>query len=148
MAFGFKIRYTDVVCDNSLKNISANNEITGYSFDIRLGYYRGLFLSCIDRFELSVDGETVPAQDITFGINGKDLCVYQLSDCVSEFWSLIESAEIKVVKKGGFSAGEHKIAVILYLRVPYLPIPGEDGGRNYMPIDSCGEKILTLKEVL
>ena len=146
MGFGFKLRYVDVICDNTLKNTVSENKTTGYSFNIRLGYYRGLFLSCIDKFEIKVDGKTVKDEDVTFSINGKEFCPYQLSDCISEFWLLTEPATIKVSKKDGLEKGEHNIEVTLILRVPYLPIPVEGVERSYMPIDSCEEKKLILQE--
>ena len=32
------------------------------------------------------------------------------------------------------------------LRVPYLPLPGGDNDHAYMPIDSCGQKTLTIHD--
>lgn len=57
MAFAMKMRFVDVITDHTLKNNWANGEKIGYQFDIRLGYYRGHYLSAIDEFEVTVDGE-------------------------------------------------------------------------------------------
>ena len=32
------------------------------------------------------------------------------------------------------------------LRVPYLPLPGADHDHAYMPLNSCGEKVLEIRE--
>lgn len=146
MGFAMKLRFVDVICDDSLRNIYINGKKSGYQFDIRLGYYRGLYLSCIDRFEVIVDGEKVADEDITFSINQKEFSVYELPYCRTEFWHLIEPARISVIKPGGLSAGEHKIEVILMLRAPYMPLPGGKDDHDYMPIDSCGEKVLSIVE--
>lgn len=144
MGFSMRINIVDVICDDSLESIVVNDKKVGYAFDIRLSYYRGAFLSCIDAFELEVDGEIVDPQDITFGINGKTIAISQLSNCVSEFWQLIQPARIEVIKEGGLTEGEHDINLKLILRVPYLPIPIGDGEHMYMPLDSCGQKKLIL----
>lgn len=64
MGFGLRINFVDAICDDSFKNTYANGMKSGYQFDIRLSYYRGMYLSCIDRFEVYVDGEKAPDQDI------------------------------------------------------------------------------------
>lgn len=141
-----RLNYVDVICDDSLKNIYIDDRKVGYSFDIRLSYYRGHFLSDIDELKVSVDGEEVAEQDITFCINGKEFSVYQFEYLITEFWTLLEPARIKIFKKGGLAAGKHDIEVTLILRVPYLPLPGGDNDHLYMPLDSCGRKVLEVRD--
>lgn len=146
MGFAMRINFVDVICDNSLKNTYVNGNKSGFAFDIRLSNYRGHYLSCIDEFKVTVDGEEISDQDVTFGINNKEFNVYQFPNLISEFWQLIEPAHIKVHKKGGLSAGDHDIKVHLMLRVPYMPLSASAEDTMYMPLDSCGEKVLTIKE--
>lgn len=146
MGFAMRINFVDVICDNSLKNTYVYGKKSGFTFDIRLSNYRGHYLSCIDEFKVTVDGEDISHQDVTFGINNKEFNIYQFPNLISEFWQLIEPAQIKVYKKGGLSAGEHNIKVHLMLRVPYMPLSASAEDTMYMPLDSCGEKVLTIKE--
>lgn len=146
MGFSMRVNFVDVVCDNSLKSTYINGQKSGFRFEIRLSYYRGLYLSCVEQLEIEIDGKKVPAQDITFAINGNQFSVYQLPDCTTEFWTLLEPAVIDVYQPGGLPAGEHHIKVNLMMRCPYLPLPGADGTRLYMPVDAGGEKTLTLKD--
>lgn len=146
MGFSMRVNFVDVVCDDSLKNTYVNGVKNGYTFDIRLSYYRGHFLSDIDLFEVYLDGEKADDHDVTFGINGKEFSVFQLPYLVSEFWTLLEPAHIRVRKSGGLENGPHKIEVKLMLRVPYLPLPGGDNDHCYMPLDSCGSKEFVLNE--
>lgn len=147
MGFSMRINFVDVICDDSLRNSYINGLKNGYEFDIRLSYYRGLFLSCVNSFALTVDGEEVPNSEVTFSINGKEFFVDQLSSLSSEFWQLLEPAKIKVLKKGGLPKGSHNLKLDFYLRVPYLPLPGGDNDHNYVPLDSCGEKELIIEEI-
>ncbi|OUZ23182.1 hypothetical protein A5867_000865 [Enterococcus sp. 6D12_DIV0197] len=141
MAFAMKMRFVDVITDGSLKNRYANGEKVGYQFDIRLGYYRGHFLSTIDRFEVTVDDEPILPQDLRFCINGKEFAPTELKDCVTEFWQLTSPAQVKVIKQGGLPAGKHTIKVELMLRVPYMQI---GPGHQFMPLDSGQEKTIEL----
>ena len=142
MAFAMRINFVDVIVDDSMKNVFIGGEKAGYSFDIRLSYYRGHFLSVIDELAVKVDGEEVPQEDISFCLHGKEFGVAQLHDQVGEFWRIIEPATIKVFKKGGIVPGEHDIDLTLMFHSPYMPI----GPDAYMPIDGCGQKTLTLAE--
>ncbi|RCX09917.1 hypothetical protein DFR58_13211 [Anaerobacterium chartisolvens] len=143
MGFALRIAFVDVVCDNSLKNVYVNGNNAGFEFDIRLAYYRGHYLSCIDLLEVYVDGEKVPEETVRFGLNGKEFSVCQLKYCFNEFWRLRNPARISVIKDGGLNAGKHHIEIKLMLRVPYMALGGD---HNYMPLDSCGEKTLEVVE--
>ncbi len=143
MGFAMRMNFVDVVVDDSLKNIKANGKNVGYQFDIRLSYYRGHFLSVIDEFGVKVDGQEVPAEAIKFCINGKEFSPIEFDKCYTEFWQVIEPATIKVFSPGGLSEGEHEIDVTLFLRSPYMPI---GPNHQYMPVDSCGSKMLKVSE--
>lgn len=146
MAFGMRLVFTDIIQNNSLKNYYVNGKKSGFEFDIRLAYYRGQYLSCIDKFEVAIDGEKIDSKDITFCLNGKEFSVFQLPYLVSEFWTIITPAKIRVRKPGGLSLGEHEIELTLILRSPYMPLPGGEGDRAYVPIDSSDKKILSIVE--
>lgn len=146
MAFAMRVNFVDVICDDSLRNEYVNGKKNGYAFDIRLSYYRGHFLSDIDKLELFVDGEFVAQKDIFFCLNGKEFYAEQLSECYTEFWNLLEPAKIRVRRPNGLEKGAHEIKLNLMLRVPYLPLPGADNDHMYMPLDCGGEKVLTLCE--
>ena len=79
----------------------------------------------------------MPLEAVTFELNGKELPVYKLTYAVTEFWSQVTPAKIRVIKKGGVEAGEHELELKLMLRVPYMQI---GPGHNFMPLDS-GEKV-------
>ena len=58
----------------------------------------------------------MPQEAVTFEIGGKEMPVYKLMDAVTEFWSQVEPAKIRVIKKGGVTAGEHELELKLMLR--------------------------------
>lgn len=145
MGFAMRMNFVDVIVDESLRNEYRNGKVMGYAFDVRLSCYRGHFLSVIDCLEVTVDGEQVPEELITFCLNDKELSVSQIKEAYTEFWSLLDPAVIKIYKPGGLIAGFHEIDLKLMLRVPYLPLPGSDNDHTYMPLDSCGSKRLQVR---
>lgn len=139
--FALRLNFVDVICDDSLENIYVNGKKTGFSFDVRLSYYRGHFLSTIDDIGVTIDGEEIPKDNIFFALRGHDYGAAQLRSLVNEFWHITERANIRVFYPGGLEKGDHKVEFTLYFRSPYMAI-AED---RYMPIDSCGEKVLAIR---
>ena len=138
MAFAMRMQLNpEIIKKESFKNLYINGEKNGFEFDVQLAYYRGHYLSDIDLLEVYLDGEKMPQEAVTFELKGKALPVYKLTHAVTEFWSQVEPAKIRVIKKGGVESGEHELELKLMLRVPYMQI-GPD--HNVMPLDS-GEKV-------
>lgn len=138
MAFAMRMKLNpEIIKKDSFKNLYINGEKNGFEFNVQLAYYRGHYLSDIDLLEVYLDGEKMPQEAVTFEINGKELPVYKLTYAVTEFWSQVEQAKIRVIKEGGVETGEHELELKLMLRVPYMQI-GPD--HDFMPLDS-GEKV-------
>ena len=144
MAFAMRMKLnSEIIKKNSFKNLYINGRKNGFEFDVQLAYYSGHYLSDIDLLEVYLDGEKMPQEAVTFEIKGKELPVYKLTHAVTEFWSQVEPAKIRVIKKGGVEAGEHEVELKLMLRVPYMQI-GPD--HNFMPLDSGDHVVVQVAE--
>ena len=144
MAFAMRMKLnSEIIKKYSFKNLYINGRKNGFEFDVQLAYYRGHYLSDIDLLEVYLDGEKMPQEAVTFEIKGKELPVYKLTHAVTEFWSQVEPAKIRVIKKGGVEAGEHEVELKLMLRVPYMQI-GPD--HNFMPLDSGDHVVVQVAE--
>ena len=144
MAFAMRMKLnSEIIKKNSFKNLYINGRKNGFEFDVQLAYYRGHYLSDIDLLEVYLDGEKMPQEAVTFEIKGKELPVYKLTHAVTEFWSQVEPAKIRVIKKGGVETGEHEVVLKLMLRVPYMQI-GPD--HNFMPLDSGDHVVVQVAE--
>ena len=130
-----------IIKKESFESLYINGQKNGFAFDVQLAYYRGHYLSDIDLLEVYVDGEKMPTEAVTFELNGKELPLYKLKYAVTEFWSQVSLAKIRVLQPGGLT-GEHEVELRLMLRIPYMQIgPAHD----FMPLDS-GEKIIVSLE--
>jgi hypothetical protein len=93
----------------------------GFEFDIRIPYYRGIALSMIEAFEVSVDGEDVPRDAIRFVLRGTEFTHDELEHDADTRWEFGEVATLKVDRQ--LEPGEHTIGQATQLRISYLPAP-------------------------
>ncbi len=142
MGFALKFHLREAVVEHTLKHMWLDGKKIGYQFGIQLDYYRGHWLSVIDEFEVTVDGEQVSEECMTLCLNGKEFALCQLPSCYTEFWRILDVATVKVMKPGGLSEGAHEIALKLIFRSPYMPI-GPD--HQYMPVDSGGSRTMEIQ---
>lgn len=144
MALEMRVNFTNILCKGTLKNYYLQGQIEGFVFQVRLSYYRGHFLSAIDKFGLKIDDEAIPQKDILFCLNDKEFTVEELKNQSNEFWNILDPATIKVRKRRGLKPGNHKVTLELMLRCPYLPLPGSIREHHYVPINSCDEQFMEL----
>ena len=112
----------NVIEDDSLRATES-----GFEIKLRFKWYRSLPLSCLEDLQLSVDGQPVDPDAISFGINGHVYRLDELADKVEEFWFILDSAIVSVDKPGMVKPGEsHQIGVAFGMRAPYIAIgPGK-----------------------
>ena len=58
----------------------------GYSFNVRLNWYRSLPISSLVKIAITLDSEPVPSDQIRFEINNRVFRFEELGDQVEEFW--------------------------------------------------------------
>lgn len=144
MALEMRVNFTDILQKNSLKNYYLHGQVEGFQFQVRLSYYRGHFLSVIEKLGVEIDDQTVPKKNILFCLNGKEFIIDDLKNQSNEFWNILTPAIIKVRMPGGLKPGKHKVKLELMLRNPYLPLPGSTEEHCYTPINSCDEQYMIL----
>ncbi len=126
-----------MICDGEIRNIQAAGIVVGYEFEMQYPSYRGTFLSCIEKFEISLDGEPVASENIGFYLNGKEFLVEELPELFREYWFTMDHAVIRVYGDGLEPGSEHKISTYMRHRIPYTGYFG-----NYMIEDSTYDKVL------
>lgn len=144
MTFAMRMELnSEIIKKDSIKSLYINGKRNGFEFDVQLAYYRGHYLSDIDSLEVYADGEKMPQEAVTFELNGKEMPIYKLKYAVTEFWSQVEPAKIRVIKKDGLTIGDHELTLKLMLRIPYMQI---GPGHQYMPLDSGETVNVTINE--
>jgi hypothetical protein len=128
-----------VLRPGSLRRLVLNDATVGFTLDVGLNYYRGMPLSSVEEFEITVDGEAVPEDLVLVEFNEKLFMPHQLALAWTEFWGIKRDLHVKVYN-GGLSDGQHEVAVRLILRNVYMQF----GPKAYGMIDSSATRTLTL----
>ena len=110
-----------MICEDSVRNVGANGEPEGFEFDVRITYYRGIVVSMIDGFDVTVDGETFDRGKITFTVRDRTYTLDDLLEDEESRWEFGERATLRIAKAGGLARGEHTIEAVQHLRIPYMP---------------------------
>lgn len=96
---------------------------SGFAFDARLGYYRGIGLSMIEDLAVTLDGEAQPRESVLFEQNGKSWSLDAMEEAYDDRWEFGSVATISVTRAGGLGVGEHSLTLKEKLRISYLPFP-------------------------
>lgn len=105
--------------EQTITNYMVEGIILGYEFKIRYPFWRGTYLSCIEKLEVVIDQEVLSQDNIFLTLNGKKFLLEQLKDFYKEYWYVLEDATVTVIKKGGITKGLHEVSVTLQHRIPY-----------------------------
>jgi|ERR1700756_784927 hypothetical protein len=113
---------TYMICDDGFRNVVENGRVIGFQLNMRLANYRGYILSQIEDIRISVDGESIPRDDIRFTIGGRTYTLKQMEEVVDNRWELRQIATVTCLKPGGLKAGEHEVAAEEHIRASYIPM--------------------------
>jgi Domain of unknown function (DUF6379) len=111
-----------IVADN-VQNVVEEGKTKGFQFGARLPYYRGVSLSMVEEIEVSLDGETLPQDQVNITVHGNTYNLRQRENETDDRWEMGEVATLAVHKEGGLPKGEHTLGLKINIRIGYLPFP-------------------------
>ena len=98
----------------------------GFELDVQLNWYRSLPLSSVSTVELTVDGERIPRDEITFAVNGREYALDELPEHADEYWFVLAAATLRVRRPLVRSGEETEIRLRLGSKIPYILVgPGQ-----------------------
>lgn len=112
-----------LICEHSLRNAGPTDAPEGFTFEAKLGYYRGLGLSMIEDIAVAIDGVELPRDAVRFDEGNGPLTLDQMATAYDRRWAFGETATLIVEYPGGFPPGEHEVSLRQKLRISYLPFP-------------------------
>ena len=112
---------------DGFRNIIQDGVITGYQFQFKAQYYRGITLSIVHDISVTVDGEAAARGDISMTVNGETFTLDEMLTVIDpEYrWEFGEYATVNVKKEGGLSKGSHHIKAVQLIVPSYMPFPIE-----------------------
>jgi hypothetical protein len=92
----------------------------GFELDVYPNWYRTLPLSSVETLELTVNGEEISREEITFSVNGNDYGLDELADRWEEMWFVLDTATLRVPRRLVRPGETAEVGIRLGNRVPYL----------------------------
>lgn len=122
-----------LIVANSLRNvINEEGAIDGFEVRIRIPYYRGVPLSCVDSIKVvvgfGVDGGklTFTNDDIRFTVAAGSFTMNEMETVGTKRWNLDEDAVLHVSHPGGLIYLDQDIDLTIGVRAPYGRFIGHD----------------------
>ena len=110
-----------VIQTRGFRNVGGD-EPTGFQVAVRTPYYRGIWASLLEGAEVTVDGETVGADAVSWTLGGKTLSTAELAEATDTRWPFEEAAILTVPRPGGLQPGVHQVRVSITWRWSYIPV--------------------------
>lgn len=102
-------------------NIYIDGKAVGFQFNVRLVYYRGIFLSQLRPGKVIVDGEEFNKDEVIWSLGGIDYSVKQMKSLGDVHWNILDPMTIKIKKDGGLAQGYHNMQINYAYSSSYLP---------------------------
>ena len=135
-----------LVNTDSLRNESKDNKTIGFSFEVRIANYRGVYLSLHNGYFVEMDGIEYPVTSQSFEINGKSPRSFdEIKKAVTEHWDYDDDARLHIALPGGLAEGVHSLRIQQSVLAAYgyqptdeawvkeVPKPGTGAGSDKMP---------------
>ncbi|HVB33459.1 MAG TPA: DUF6379 domain-containing protein [Patescibacteria group bacterium] len=91
----------------------------GVRLRIRLPWYRSLPLSCIERVEVTIDGEPVNRAEVSLTLDGLNHTLDEAAGLHDVWWFVLDTADLHIRRNKPLSPGDHPVTVTLGCRIPY-----------------------------
>ena len=101
-----------------IKNVDKNGDgkIDGYQFELGNPYYTANPISSISDFELSVDGEAIPLEKITYIVKEQEIDASKGHTFYDVSWGFADVMDVFIEKSGGLGQGNHDMSLVLKMR--------------------------------
>jgi hypothetical protein len=111
----------------------------GFTFGLRLNWYRALPLSSVAQLDIEIDGTAIQPHAVTFITEDGDAHGLEaLADHPDDWWFVTDTARIRVDHPGGLEPGKHDLAVTLGTRIPYVVLRPPD---VLVIVESCHKQL-------
>ena len=125
-----------MICPDGFTNVVENGAIIGFQIRVRITYYRGIALSLVEGFDVSVDGRKYSREQVRFSVKGQTFSFAEMAKTTEERWNFGEPATLTIPEPGGLAPGSHEIEVLEHLRISYLPWPSVTADRKVLTLAS------------
>lgn len=108
---------------DGFKNIEVDGKVTGFEFQFKAQYYRGITLSIVRDIKVNVDGVDYPREAVRLTVNGETFTLEEMRTVIdSDYrWEFGDYATVSVLTESGLSKGSHHINTLQIIDPSYMP---------------------------
>jgi len=125
-----------IVCRDRIRPLPGG--APGARLALRLPWYRGLPLSCVERLEITIDGQRVSDEDVTLSLYGPRYALSELPGLHDVQWFTLDTADVHAQTAEPLTPGEHHVDVMIQTRAPYQPT---NMGGGFKPVARYSKRI-------
>ena len=108
----------------------------GIAVSVQLPWYRSLWLSAVDDVAVSVNGASIPREDLRFELQGRTYRIDELPEQSDTLWFLADRPDVIIPLDRVPSAGEKvTVEVVLTMRLLYMQIAPQRYVTNRVPVE-------------
>lgn len=123
-----------LIYEDGFANVVQDGKVAGFQLKVRITYYRGIALSLVEGFEVSVDGKKYAREQIRFSVRDRSFTFGEIGTAVNDRWEFGEVATLMIPEPGGLAPGKHEVEVFEHLRISYLPWPSITGDKKVLTL--------------
>ena len=105
---------------DNIANVKEGTNIIGIKVQMGLPFYRSIPVSCIEQFDLALDGQSIKPDEVFFEIKNKKIKLTELTKEYQTWWCPMDKPHITIKRAGGLTKGVHKIYGKMKIRWPIL----------------------------
>ncbi|MBD5462920.1 MAG: hypothetical protein HDR24_07660 [Lachnospiraceae bacterium] len=103
----------------SIVNVEKDGEVKGFSFEVKPTYYRGVYVSLVEKVGIWLDGQELDTTKLVFSVEDGTFTWDEMAEEPNARWKFGEKARIFIPLEGGIAAGHHEIRLVIGLRITY-----------------------------
>lgn len=93
----------------------------GFSFQMRIPYYRGITLSILRDIQVTVDGKQYPREALTVTINDETFTLEEMRTVIHNRWLFGQFGTVTVHTDDALAQGHHDLSVTVIVAPSYMP---------------------------
>jgi hypothetical protein len=113
----------------------------GVRLKIRLPWYRSLPLSCVERVDIKIDGESISRDNTLLSLYGQKHTMDEVLKKHNTVWFVLDTADIIIRTDKPLEVGNHDVSVEMKLRVPYRDPEGDFIDFDFNQIVRCNKNL-------
>lgn len=110
-----------MILTRGFQNVYQDGQPVGFQIQVKIAYYRGIFLEIIGGFDITVDGTKFSRDQLRLTVAGRTFTMDEAARAEDVRWDFGTPMLITVLTPGGLKPGIHEVEVSQMVNPSYVP---------------------------